>query len=111
MTAHRLNGGLVRRGLQMVAQARADRMRHGNMGNASSAKKGLFAGKGTVDELIDNDKNARSQMLTQKPFDPLGARSGLRERGASTGVAVTGYRFDVVAVVTDQLVRLPMDDQ
>ena len=50
---------------QRVADPAADRVRHRDMRDAARAEKALLPRKGAVDELVDHDKIAGSQILAQ----------------------------------------------
>jgi hypothetical protein len=53
------------RGLHVVAQARAHRVRHRHMRHHAGTEKGFVAREGAVDVLVDDDEGARRQVGAQ----------------------------------------------
>ena len=53
------------RGLQVVAQPRAHRSGHRDMGNAAGIEEALVTLKSAVDELVDDDKGAGREFFLQ----------------------------------------------
>ena len=93
------------RRLQRVAEARADRVAHGDMGDAALAEEAFLACEAAVDELVDDDEMTGRQILAQaadrRQRDHFGAAEPLQRVDIGAVVQMAG-RERMAAAVTRQ---------
>ena len=123
--ARHVDADFAHRRLEMVAQAAAHRVRHGNMRHHAGSEKTLRPRKRPVDELVHDDEHAGMQMLAQRAHgadgndighaQPLqrvdvGAEVDLRGRNpVAAPVPWQKYHRLAVELAAQQFVRRPAE--